>query len=800
VKKLNSIPKLSSLRQKVEEQLIDRQSETELQISVEAVLKIIDELELKQLELEITNASLVKAKQQSEITKAKYVELYDYAPMSYFTLTQSGKIIDLNLSGANLLGKQRSLLIENKFSSFVSTNSKITFTNFLEKLFRSKVKESCEIILTTDFNKPIYISLSGIINKNEKQCLLTAIDITNRKEKEESLKAQEHFISAITETTPAIIYVYDMESNSNVFVNTGIERLLGYSKKEIQNFGENLFAHLIHPDDQVNVIEFQKNILEATNKSIFEIEYRIKHRNGNWIILNSYESVFLRNSDGTVKQKIGVAIDITERKKMEEEIHKKEHLLRLFVEHSPAAIAMFDLEMNYIAASNRYVTDFGIENSNLIGRCHYEIFPEIPERWKAIHKRCMAGEIIKTDEDKFLRSSGKLDWTKWEIHPWYENENQIGGIILFIEVITERKQAQEEYDLVHRNLVMTMENMTDAFVSLDKDWRYTYVNNDAGIILNRDPDSLIGEKISTEFLDGVGKPFKLEYEKAMQEQIPVSFEEFYSPYEKWFENRIYPTPNGLSIFFTDITERKNSELKLQEYTSELGKLNTDKDQFISILAHDLKNPFFSMLGFLTLLSESVDEFSIEEIKAQIDIVKNTAENTYSLLDDILIWSQAQSGKLPFEPHKLILNTVCSEVIAGMKLIADNKKIAIHYLNDEDINIGADADMLKTILRNLISNALKFTNNGGIIEISAEQTDSAVTISVKDNGNGIDPSLVSKLFDLTETKTTRGTKGETGTGLGLVLCKEFVEKHNGNLWVESELGKGSNFRFTIPREK
>lgn len=798
MKKLNSIPKASSLRQKVEEQLIDKQSDTGLRISAEAVLKIIDELELKQLELEITNASLVKAKQQSEITTAKYVELYDFAPMSYFTLSQNGKISDLNLSGANMLGKERSLLIENKFSSFVSTNSKITFKNFLEKLFKSKVKESCEIILTSDSNKPVYISLSGIISKNKKQCLLTAIDITNRKEKEESLKTKEHFISAITETTPAIIYVYDLESNSNVFVNTGIERILGYSKKEIQSFGDNLFAHLIHPDDQQDVVGFQKDILEAKNNNIFEVEYRVKHRNGNWIILNSCESVFLRNSDGSVKQKIGVAIDITERKKMAVEIHKKEYLLRLFVEHAPAAIAMFDLEMNYIATSNRFITDFGIEHSNIIGRCHYEIFPEIPKRWKAIHKRCLAGETIKADEDKFLRSSGKIDLTKWEIHPWYENENQIGGIILFSEVITERKQAQEEYDLVHKNLVMTMENMTDAFVSLDKDWHYTYVNNDAGIILNRDPKNLIGKKISTEFLDGVGKPFKTAYEKAMLEQIPLSFERFYSPYQKWFENRIYPTPNGLSIFFTDITARKNNELKLQEYASELSNLNADKDQFISILAHDLKNPFFSMLGFLTLLSESIDEFTIEDIKTQVDIVKNTAEHTYSLLDDILIWSQAQSGKLPFDPHNLNLTMVCSEVIAGMKLIANSKKITIGYLNNDDITIVADIDMLKTILRNLISNALKFTNHGGKIEISAEQTDSEITISVKDNGNGIDPSLVSKLFDLTETKTTRGTKGETGTGLGLVLCKEFVEKHKGNLWVESKLGKGSNFIFTIPR--
>jgi len=167
------------------------------------------------------------------------------------------------------------------------------------------------------------------------------------------------------------------------------------------------------------------------------------------------------------------------------------------------------------------------------------------------------------------------------------------------------------------------------------------------------------------------------------------------------------------------------------------------------------------------------------------------------LENILIWARAQQGKIPFDPQILSFTDNCKDAIEVLNPIAKAKNITIDYSTGNHTNVFADIDMIKTVLRNLVSNAIKFTNNGGTISITAKQIDSNITISVSDNGIGISPEDITKLFDISKVLSTKGTAEETGTGLGLLLCKEFVEKHQGKIWVESEVGKGSDFKFTLP---
>ena len=162
-----------------------------------------------------------------------------------------------------------------------------------------------------------------------------------------------------------------------------------------------------------------------------------------------------------------------------------------------------------------------------------------------------------------------------------------------------------------------------------------------------------------------------------------------------------------------------------------------------------------------------------------------------------MWARAESGKISFEPQKLNFTDIFKDILKILNPNADAKNISINYFAADGINIFADIDMFKTVLRNLISNAIKFTNKNGAINISAGQTDSNITISVSDNEIGIKPVDLTKLFDISQIHTTTGTAEETGTGLGLILCKEFVEKHGGKIWVESEYGRGSEFKFTMP---
>jgi signal transduction histidine kinase len=242
--------------------------------------------------------------------------------------------------------------------------------------------------------------------------------------------------------------------------------------------------------------------------------------------------------------------------------------------------------------------------------------------------------------------------------------------------------------------------------------------------------------------------------------------------------------------FHDVTERKKIEKQLIE-------LNADKDRFISILAHDLKSPFNSLLGFTDLLRTEIRSYPIEKIEEMVELIYNVVERTYELLEDTLLWASIQSKKITFNPSIANVLELLSDVVKIFEPNATAKKISIKYNAESGLSIQADVYMLKAILRNLISNAIKFTEEGGKIEISAFHADSLSTIKVSDNGVGMQPNIIQKLFSFTPNRSTKGTADENGTGLGLLLCKEFVDKHGGKIWVESIVGNGTTVSFTIP---
>jgi signal transduction histidine kinase len=237
--------------------------------------------------------------------------------------------------------------------------------------------------------------------------------------------------------------------------------------------------------------------------------------------------------------------------------------------------------------------------------------------------------------------------------------------------------------------------------------------------------------------------------------------------------------------------------QIQILNKQLEKVNFDKDRFISILGHDLRSPFTAILGLSDLLKLNIQEFNVNEITYTAGEINKTAQNTFNLLEDILMWARSQQGRIPFKPQNVNLAQICQHAVEVLRPNADPKNITINNIVEDGVTVFADIDMLKTVLRNLISNAVKFTNSGGVIKISAGQTQLNITISVSDNGIGINPDNLVKLFDVGQVLSTKGTSDEKGTGLGLLLCKEFVEKHGGKIWVESEVGKGSDFKFTLP---
>ncbi|PLW99471.1 MAG: hypothetical protein C0594_17030, partial [Marinilabiliales bacterium] len=238
---------------------------------------------------------------------------------------------------------------------------------------------------------------------------------------------------------------------------------------------------------------------------------------------------------------------------------------------------------------------------------------------------------------------------------------------------------------------------------------------------------------------------------------------------------------------------------IKKKNAELVKLNEDKDKFMSILAHDLVNPFNSLLGFSDLLLKNLHNYDMDKIEFQLREINKNANLAYKLLDDILTWSRAQAGKIVFMPEVFNLHQVCSSIIEEATFRARKKQICVESNISPEYSVISDSNLVSTVLRNLISNAIKFTHIGGTISINALETDNEIMVSVADTGMGIDKADLFKIFGSAEVKTTYGTEKEKGTGLGLKICHEFVKKMGGEIWVESELGKGSVFYFTIPKK-
>lgn len=247
-------------------------------------------------------------------------------------------------------------------------------------------------------------------------------------------------------------------------------------------------------------------------------------------------------------------------------------------------------------------------------------------------------------------------------------------------------------------------------------------------------------------------------------------------------------------------KRVEAENALQQKIIELAEINASKDKFFSIIAHDLKTPFSGFLGLTKIMSENINELSLVELQEFSSSLMESANNLYKLLENLLEWSRIQRGKTSFNPENCSINFLVDQNIAIAKDFAKNKNVSIVSKINHEINVHIDVPMINTVLRNLISNAIKFTNINGIVEIGNIDSYSKEfdCFYIKDSGIGMPNKILVNLFQVDKKVSRKGTQGESSTGLGLLLCKEFIEKHNSKIWVESEEEKGSTFYFTIPK--
>ncbi len=416
--------------------------------------------------------------------------------------------------------------------------------------------------------------------------------------------------------------------------------------------------------------------------------------------------------------------------------------------------------------------------------------------------------IRKDGESIWVRDSGRV-----ETQAGQKNKFVYG----VVSDITQRKQAEEAL-AKERNLLHTLINSIPDYIYVkDLESRFLLAN-----------DATVRVMGATTLTELIGKtdfdfyPAKLAQEYYEDEQAIIqSGQPLINREEpvvdqktgarKWLLTTKVPLldSQGNIVGFVgigrDITEHKQAEEALRaahneltEKNAQLAELNANKDKFFSIISHDLRSPFTVLLGYSQLLDEELERYSRDEIKKCVEQLRASAERLHALLQNLLTWSRIQRGAMEYVPETIDIRYITSENIDLFISKASHKQITLRNAVVSETYTYADSQMVNTILRNLLSNALKFTPTGGCIDVSARQHEAHVEVAISDTGIGIKQEDFPKLFRIDTRYTNIGTAGEQGTGLGLSLCKDLIEKNRGRIWVESEVGKGTTFTFTLPK--
>ncbi|MGZ2369468.1 PAS domain S-box protein [Ancylomarina sp. YFZ004] len=499
--------------------------------------------------------------------------------------------------------------------------------------------------------------------------------------------------------------------------------------------------------------------------------------------------------------------NITTRKQSEEVLRISEQKFRMLAENAPDIIFRFDhlFRHTYVNAAVEKAT--GIPKQTFLGKDHRELgMPEDIVLFFQKHIRSVfeSGQEIEFSFT-FPTPTGEHHYESRYV-PEFTKDGTVEYVMGITRDVTEPMQAEKALKESEARFKQLIKNSFDMIILMDSEGIQQFISESCENILGYKPEELIGipvieKMIHPEDQESTKKGFLdiIENNAIGGTQYRHLHKNGSWVYLEAYGNNQLDNPEIKSVVLNvrDVTERKHAEQIIKESENKLRELNATKDKLFSIIAHDLRSPFNGILGFSELLIENGRNFEVEVSEKYLGIINSSAKNTLSLLDDLLDWVRIQSGQLHFRPVNLNLHQIIKKISGVLNSSATIKNISINHFYSYEIEVLADKNMLRTILRNLISNAIKFTNPGGKIDILVNVSKNQVEITVKDNGVGMNEESQSKIFNNNEYLSTPGTENESGLGLGLILCKEFVEKHGGEIWVESELGKGSNFIFSIP---
>lgn len=600
-------------------------------------------------------------------------------------------------------------------------------------------------------------------------------------------------------------WIWEVDANIVfTYCSPTVYEILGYRPEEL--LGKTPFD-LIIPEEMVKFGETFGQII-INRAPLIGLESAIQHKDGRVVVLET-NGIPYYNLSGDFMGYRGIDRNITRLKEAEVNLRDERMMLRTLLETIPDLIWLKDPKGIYLTCNPRFERFFGARDVEIAGKSDYDFVP-----------KDLADYFRKKDYEAIeaKKPSVNLEWVKFSDDghselletiktPMYDSEGNLTGILGIARDITRHKQTEDALKASQSRLTIAMDvarlgiwefDIATGLFALDDRFYSLF-----GTSVKEQGTSMSLEAFFKKFIhpDDV-RIVDNEIRKAFKADDPSASYQL--------EHRIIRTDGelryvvvrfifqkdelGKTIKFygvnQDITALKKAEIELRE-------LNFSKDKFFSIIAHDLKNPFNIIIGLSEMLNEEIKSGDASRIEECAGMINNSAVQTLRLLENLLEWAKSQTGKILFNPVPIKLSELFNEEFNVLNDMAAGKNIELRSSVPDNLMIVADKNMIKTILRNLISNAIKFTYKNGKVEVKAVIDEKQVEISVSDSGIGMTKETMAKLFKIDANLTTNGTENEKGTGLGLFLCKEFIEKHGGKIWVESESGKGSIFRFFLP---
>jgi len=787
------------------DELISAKEEIELQAELisanNKAIKLGFELEVHQVELKLQNKELSCAKEKAETDAKKYAELYDFAPSGYFTLSHEGTVTEVNFSGATMLGKARAQLTDKRFGVFVSDDTKPIFNLFLDKVFSSKANQSCDVTLSTRGNLPMFVHLTGIVNENGEQCLVSMVDITDSRIVT-ALQQSEQRFRAVVEWAPYSIVIHrDLKI---IYVNPAAIKMFGASSA--QDFVGTKVLDRVHPDcHQIVLDRIRRGIDDGINAPLTELKY-IKF-DGTIIDVEVQGTPIMYDGVPCIHAAMR---DITERRQSEDKLQRSHARYTSMTSNISDVIGIMGADGIMTYKSPNIEKWFGWLPEDRVGTSGFStVHPDDLDRVGKVFYSLLENEnSVKTFEFRYLCKDGSykpIELTAANLL----NDPFIQGVLLNYRDITDRKQIEEELEQTATRLALATTAGGVGIWDWDIDNNVLVWDDQMIALYGLDRKSFSGAYEAWQ--QGLHPDDVLRGDQEIQMAISGK-KEFNTAFRAlWPDGTIRyiralavvqrdDSGKALRMIGTnwDITVQKLADEKLRASEDNLQKINAEKDKFFSIISHDLRGPFNGFLGLTRLMAEELPGLTQEEIQKMAGSMRDSATNLFNLLENLLEWSRMQQGGLIFNPESILLMSIMNERMRPAIDLADKKGVEIRYEIQADLKVFADEYMLSSTIRNLVSNAVKFTVKGGKVTIAAKSVPGhSVEISVSDTGMGMSPEMVHDLFRLDVQTNRRGTENEPSSGLGLLLCKEFVEKHGGKLWVESEEGKGSAFYFTIP---